>query len=250
MRRAWPVLLLAGLAPGLAACESSQDRSARLAASATGGARQKGLSVARVNPDVQVRATSLLHDAAADRTAAVVTLRNTSSRPLQGVPVLITLRGAAGRKVFSNDTPGLSTDLTTVSLLAPGRELSWVDDQIVGVQGARTLQARVGTAARAATVGADALPRMRVSKVRLKRDPVDGLTAEGRVVNTSQITQQRLVVYAVARRGTEVVAAGRAIVPLLKPGPKGAPFTAFFVGDPRRGKLEFTAPPVVLEQRR
>jgi hypothetical protein len=82
--------------------------------------------------------------------------------------------------------------------------------------------------------------------VHLERDPIDGVTAVGRIVNASSIPQQRLVIFATARRGARIVAAGRAVVPVLRPGAKGARFTLFFVGDPKGAKLRVQAPAVSL----
>ena len=55
-----------------------------------------------------------------------------------------------------------------------------------------------------------------------------------------------LMIYAVARDGKRIVAAGRGQVPKLKPGAK-APFAVYFIGDPRAGKLTLAAPPTVLD---
>ena len=54
-----------------------------------------------------------------------------------------------------------------------------------------------------------------------------------------------LVVYAIVRRGAQVVAAGRAIVP---EAPAGASthFQLFFIGDPKGGSLVIDAPPSTL----
>lgn len=70
------------------------------------------------------------------------------------------------------------------------------------------------------------------------------MTAAGRVVNPSSIAQDRLAIFVTAQRGGRVVAAGRAVVPLLKPGAKGARFTVFFVGDPTGARLRADAPQV------
>jgi hypothetical protein len=90
------------------------------------------------------------------------------------------------------------------------------------------------------------VPQPRISGVRIERDPGGAVTAVGRVVNASTIAQQRLVVFATARRGGRIVAAGRAVVPLLRPERKGARFTVFFVDDPAGAKLTLQAPPVSL----
>ena len=224
----------------LSGCESSQSKSARLRSEARRSAPEQALRIAHVNPDVRVMASTVLTDPKAKRSAAVITLRNTSRRALASLPLLFTLTDAAGKAVFTNDSPGASLDLTTVPSLRPGGTLVWVDDAIVNVAGAAEVQAKVG-------VGAGAprrTPRLRLSKVRLQSDPIDGFTAVGTVFNASAVTQERLVIFAVARRGPNIVAAGRAVVPSVRPGHKGVRFTLFLVGDPRGARLSLAAPPV------
>ena len=245
------VLALLILAPlALAGCESSQARSARLRSAASHRAQERGLRIARPNPDVRVAAATLVNDARAGRSAAVVELRNTSRRTLAALPLLFTVTGDGGRKLFSNNLPGASADLTTVPSLAPGDTLTWVNDAIVGVRGGRAVEARVGEPAAPVPAASGPPPRLRLSGVHLDRDPVDGVTAVGRVFNASSIPQQRLVIFATARRGGRIVAAGRGVVPLLRPGAKGARFTIFFVGDPRGARLRLQAPAVSLGRRR
>jgi hypothetical protein len=238
------IVLVAPLA--LAGCESTQARSARLRAAASHRAPERGLQIARTNPDVRVAAATLVNDARAGRSAAVVELRNTSRRTLAALPLLFTVTGAGGKKLFSNDLPGASADLTTVPSLAAGDSLTWVNDAIVGVPGGRAVDARVGEPAKPVPAAATSPPRLRVSGVHLERDPIDGVTAVGRIVNASSIPQQRLVIFATARRGARIVAAGRAVVPVLRPGAEGARFTLFFVGDPTGAKLRVQAPAVSL----
>jgi hypothetical protein len=238
------IVLVAPLA--LAGCASTQARSARLRAAASHRAPERGLQIARTNPDVRVAAATLVNDARAGRSAAVVELRNTSRRTLAALPLLFTVTGAGGKKLFSNDLPGASPDLTTVPSLAAGDSLTWVNDAIVGVRGGSAVDARVGEPAKPVPAAATSPPRLRVSGVRLERDPIDGVTAVGRVVNASSIAQERLVIFATARRGARIVAAGRAVVPVLRPGAKGARFTLFFVGDPTGAKLRVQVPAVSL----
>jgi hypothetical protein len=236
-------VVLAALA--LSACESSQTRSARLRAAAGKRTVERGLQVGRPNADVRVEAATIITDAKAGRSAAVVELRNTSTRPLAGLPLVFDVTGADGKKLFSNNLPGASSDLTTVPSLAPGDTLAWVNNAIIGIHGATAVTAVVGTPAKAAAAGSTP-PQLRVSGVHLETDPVDGVTAVGRVVNPSQIPQERLVIFATARRGSKIVAAGRSVIPVVKPGAKGAPFTMFFVGNPTGAKLTVQAPAVTL----
>ncbi|MDQ3722634.1 MAG: hypothetical protein M3376_06110 [Actinomycetota bacterium] len=224
----------------LSGCESSQTKSARLRAAAKSADPEKGLAIKRAHPDVRVTDSTVLTDKTSKRSAAVITLRNLSRRTQTALPLLFTLTDASGKEVFSNDLAGASADLTTVPSLKPGGTLVWVNDVIVNVAGATAAEATVGVGKQAG----GAPPRLRVAKVRLENDEVDGATAVGMVYNDSTVVQNRLVIFAVARRGSKIVAAGRAVVPKLKPGPKGARFTLFFVGDPGRAKLSVTAPAV------
>jgi hypothetical protein len=224
----------------LSGCESSQSKSARLRSQSKLSAPEQGLKIGRVSPDVRVTASTVLNDARAKRSAAVITLRNTSARAQAALPLAFSVADAAGKTVFSNDAPGASADLTTVPSLPPRGTLVWVNDAIVNVTGAQSVAAKVGTGK--AAPGAE--PRLRLSKVALHTDPIDGVTAVGKVFNNSTVAQQRLVIFAVARRGGKIVAAGRSVVASVKPGPKGARFTVYFVGNPRGAKLSLAAPPV------
>jgi hypothetical protein len=247
MSRGAPLAIVVIAALTLSACESSQTRSARLRAAAATRPVERGLAITRTNPDVRVESTTIVNDDKIGRSAAVVELHNTSKRPLAALPLLFTVAGAGGKKLFSNGLPGASPDLTTVPSLGPGDTLSWVNDAIVNVKGGRAVDARVGEPATAPATGSAAPPQLRLSAVRLETDPVDGVTATGRVFNPSQIPQERLVIFATARRGAKIVAAGRAVVPLVKPGSAGARFTIFFVGDPTGAKLRIQAPAVTMK---
>ncbi|MEY2515811.1 MAG: hypothetical protein QOJ89_3169 [bacterium] len=241
MRRAIPAMVCVA-AMTTAGCESSQTRSARLKAASVNRAPEQALKITTQNPDVRLTATAIVNDVKAKRSAAAITLRNTSDHTLAALPLLFEVSDAAGKPVFTNNSAGASLDLVSVPSLAPGATLTWVDDAIVNVNAGREVTARVGTAAPASA----RVPAPRISGVRIERDEGGAATAVGRVVNASPIAQQRLVVFATARRGGRIVAAGRAVVPLLRPGRKGARFTVFFVGDPAGAKLTLQAPPVSL----
>jgi hypothetical protein len=49
------------------------------------------------------------------------------------------------------------------------------------------------------------------------------------------------VVYAVARKGGRIVAAGRAVLPEVAPG-ASIPFQAYFVGNPSGARIQASAP--------
>jgi hypothetical protein len=232
------VLLLA-LPLLLAGCQTTQATSARLAKQGKQVFKETGVKVTRASHDVRVLDTAILHDA--NGAAAVVTLRNDTARAVLGAPVAIVVKGKGGAAVFRNDAPGLETALTHVASLAPRQRLDWVNDQVT---------ASATPAAVAATVGAGhaggKLPVVAVGRPRIEIDPTNGVTAVGTVTDRSKIAQTNLVVYCVARKSGKVVAAGRSLIPLLKPG-KPASYHVFFIGDPRGAALTVAAPPTVLQ---
>jgi hypothetical protein len=171
-----------------------------------------------------------------------VTLRNVSGRALAGVPLAVQVRDGAEKQLYANDTPGLDTSLVSAALLGPRGRLTWVDDQVTGADGAKSVVAVPGAEAR--TVQGP-IPKIELADVKLEQDPSSGIAAVGRVTNRSQVEQRRLVIHAVARKGERIVAAGRAIVARLAPG-RSARFSVFFIGDPSGARLSVAAPPTVL----
>jgi len=236
---------LAGLALALAllaptACESTQAKSADLEAHGGKAFKQEGLDVKRRNADVQVVAKQVLHDA--NGTAVVVVMRSRAAQPLREVPIEIEVFGAGGKTLFKNDQPGVDKALVGPSVLPPGHEFGWVHDQVVLSGKAQTLKVTPG-AAKSAVTGK--LPEIELSEPRLHGDPTSGIEATGTVTNKSDVEQSDLVIYGVARRGPEIVAAGRGGIPRLKPGQRRG-YHVFFIGDPRGAKLSLEAPPTVL----
>jgi len=225
----------------LPGCETSADRSARLEKQAGAAANEKGLKVSRLNPNVRVVDKAVITDA--NGTAAVVTLRAGGHTAMAGVPIAIDVRGARGAAVFKNDEPGTEPALVSASALAPGSDLTWVHDQVpLGDAKARSVRVRVGAAKGTAPAR---VPELKLSALKLTRDPTSGTEGVGRVTNSSPIEQRALTIFAVARRGAKVVAAGRAVVRKLVPG-KSARFSVFFIGNPLKAKISVQAPPTVL----
>jgi hypothetical protein len=231
-------LLLGAVA--LAGCETTAEKSAQLekAAKRIAPARQEGLSITHISNTVKVKSATLVHGT--EGTAAVLTLHNSSPRAIREVPISISLEDAHGATVYTNSTPGLAKTLTSLALLPAHGDGVWIDDQIPGTS-AKTLAAKVGEAA---TVSG-ATPRLTISEAQLMKDPSGAATVEGTIKNASSTAQSELVVYALARKGKRVVAAGRAVLASLAPG-DSAPFQAFFVGAPAGARLELSAPPTAL----
>lgn len=230
-------------------CESTQTRSARLAKAGAGRAELVSLDLARkANPDVKVGKPVILRGDGVN--AVVVELENTGRTVQAGVPVALEALGKDGRPVYKNDLDGLQVALQQMAALRPGETAFWVDDQVVAPE--PVAAARVEVGAPAAPAPAEAATKLPLEDVELQ-DDVTGAYLGGKVHNPTKATLRNVPIYAVARRGGEVVAAGRAIVQRLDPDPvkKPAVFRVYFVGTPRGAKLDVRAyppPPVPAEE--
>jgi hypothetical protein len=235
-RRLVPTLLGAGfLGLVCCGCETTVEHSAELEKRAKHEKLAlQGVSVTRESPSVQVLQSVVV--GSREGTAVVVELRNTSAHALENAPIEITVRDAKGGVVFQNNQPGADPSLTRVSLLEPGKKTLWVDDQVQASGVGASAGALVGEATR--TSGS--LPQMSVVGMHLS-DEGGEAGAVGNVTNRSRVNQQHLVVYAVARKGARIVAAGRAVLPEVAPAGSVA-FQAYFVGDPRGAQLQTSAP--------
>jgi len=232
-------LALAALALALTGCETTAEKSARLAQSARHKSRaQAGLTITKSNPHVEVASTAVVHDQ--NGTAAVVALRSRAATPLHEVPIAITVKDAHGTVLYANSTPGLAHPLVSVPLLLPGRQTIWIDDQIQ-VSGAASVSAKVGEAPAAS----GQLPQISSQGAHLFEDPTNGVGVEGTLVNHSSVAQQELVVFATGTRAGKVVAAGRAVVPTIPAG-ASTPYRVFFVGKPQGTQLQISVPATTL----
>ena len=236
------LVALALVALTLTGCESTQDKAAKLERAAkrheelaTNGA-QHGLSITRLSTKVEVVSSSVLNSS--EGAAAVVTLRNLSPTPLRNVPIEIAVKSSSGAVSYTNDAAGLSAGLASVPLVPAHGETTWIDDQVQASGGAASVEAKLGEGEAVKM----ALPQLTVQGAHLFEDPTNGLGAEGTLLNHSRVTQKELVLYAVARRGGTITAAGRAVLPEAPAG-ASTPFQIFFIGNPHGGKLEVIAPP-------
>jgi hypothetical protein len=227
-------------AVSLAGCETTAEKSAKLeqAAKRIAPTQQQGLSITHVSSVVKVQSAALVRGT--EGTAAVLTLHNSSTKAIREVPISISLKDAHGATVYTNSTPGLAKTLTSLALLPAHGDGVWIDDQIPGTS-AKSLATKVGEGA---TVSG-ATPRLKISETQLTKDPSGAATVEGTIENASSTAQSELIVYALARKGGSVVAAGRAVLASLAPG-ASAPFQAFFVGAPAGAKLQLSVPPTTL----
>jgi hypothetical protein len=232
-------LVLAVVAAG---CESSQDKSARLAGNGGKAFEAKGLDVKHENPDVRVTTTTVLQDK--NGAATVVVLHNSAPTFQVNVPISIDVLGNGRKTVFKNDAPGLEPSLVAAPLIEPKGDFIWVNDQVTATGPAKSVAVKVGRAPGRPPSGKP--PQLDVSTPKLKTDPVSGVEAAGTVTNRSKVVQRQLIVYCVAIRGTRVVAAGRSGIARLQPGKK-KPYHVYFIGNPAGARLSLSAPPTVLQ---
>jgi hypothetical protein len=228
------VVLAVGLA--LTGCETTAQKSAQLerAAHRHTQVAEKGLAIAKQSTEVHVLDAVLVHSA--EGAAAVVTLRNDSANALKDVPIAIAVKDAHGSTAFQNNAPGLEAALTSLGSLPAHGEATWVDDQVPAAGAPASVSAIVGES----PIVDGPTPQIEVVGVRPSEES-GSATATGTVRNRSNVTQQALVVYAVARRAGRVVAAGRAILPEVAVG-ASIPFQAFLVGSADGASLQANAP--------
>jgi len=236
----WLALALAAFA--LAGCETTAEKSAKLEQAAKRherGPTERTLSITRLSAKVRAGATVVLHTS--EGAAVVVTLHNNSSSTMRDVPLEIAVKDAHGVSVYTNTAPGLGAALASAPLIPAHGAFSWIDDQVQASGVPASVSARVGEG----TPVTGAIPRLSVEGAHLIEDPTSGPGAEGSIVNHSAVGQQELVVYALARRGGRITAAGRAVLPSA-PANATTRFQLFFIGDPRGSRLEVSAPATTL----
>lgn len=224
------------LATSLAACESTQSRSAELEKE---GAKEllvdSGLKIDKESSEVKVTSSTVLGDA--NGTAVVVGLHNDSDKSLVDVPILIDVRDAKGKSLYRNDVPGIEPALASVPYIPAGGDTEWVNDQVLAAGKPKSVKVRVGESSDSYP---GEQPDIAVSPAKVEGDPVSGIEATGTVINKTGTDQERLLLYAVARKGDRIVAAGRGAIEHLKAGTKPLHYDIFFIGDPTGANLEVT----------
>jgi hypothetical protein len=226
-------LALAGVALVVTGCESTQDKSAKIAAELGPVTQEKGLKISKESKDVRVVSTDLLTDP--NGSAVVVRLRNGSNEDLVGVPIAIDVLDAKGRSVYENTIPGIEPALAAVPFIPAGGESEWVHDQILATGRPARVEVKVGAGGK--RFGGEQ-PRIAVSEPELEGDPFSGVLAGGEVEYESGEDLERLLLYAIATKGGEIVAAGRGAIEPLKPKPKSFAYNIYFIGDPRGAEVE------------
>lgn len=239
MRVMWP-LALAGFALVATGCESTQDKSAKIAAELGPVAQEKGLQISKESKDVRVADTTLLTDA--NGSAVVVEVSNDSAEDLVDVPILIDVLDAKGESVYRNDIPGIEPALAAIPLVPAGGETVWVHDQVLATGKPASVEVRIG--ASEATFSGEQ-PAVSVTEPKLEGDPYTGVAAGGEALNESGADLDRLLLYGVAREGNRIVAAGRGAIEPLKANGKDVAYNIYFIGDPRGADVTVTQFPAL-----
>jgi len=231
------IAVIAGLT--LTACQTSQDKARAIRERAQVTA-PKPLVIPKPNKDVKVGETTLLHDQNGD--AIVVPLTNETDKMLVSVPLLVDIRDAKGNTVYKNDTAGIDFALNHVAVIKPHETFYWVNDQVTG-QG-KTAKVEVGDPEERPPKGP--LPQFTLTDPRFGRD-FSGVKVTGTAKIDTKVDQSHLILFAVARRGGQIVAAGRGQIKKLKHGGKPAPYVIYFIGDPTGSDVTIQAPPTTFE---
>jgi hypothetical protein len=216
-------------------CESTQDKSAEL--EAEGGTLLKeetGVKIGEESTTVEMLSSELLESEG--RVAVAVELRNTSNQILTNVPIIFEVKDAKGKTVFSNDTPGLDQTLTSMPVLQPGEEAVWVHDQVFPEGQPKSVDVTVGDTQEQPPAS---VPEVAVTEPKLRTDPVSGVEVTGTVSNESGEDLQFVYLYGVARKGDQVVAAGRGLIDRLRTSAKPT-YHIFMIGAPEGAELSVT----------
>ena len=238
----WRVIVLAaGVVAGLtlSACTSSQDK-ARAIRERADATAPKPLVIKQQNKDVKVGGSTLISDQ--NGNAIVVPVTNESNKMMVSVPILVDVRDAKGTTVYKNATAGIDYALNHIALIQPHETFYWVNDQVTG-QG-KTVKVKVGDPEQKPPMGA--FPKYTVSDPRFGHD-FSGIKVTGIVKSESKLDQSHLILFAVARQGSRIVAAGRGQIKKLKDEAKPAPYVIYFIGDPTGSDVTIQAPPTTFE---
>lgn len=232
----FPVLAAAVVATG---CQSTQDKSAEIAASLPDIKQEKPLTIDRASPDIKVLDSKIV--SSQGESAVIVTLQNKSDKALLDAPILIDVLDAGGQSVFRNDTPGIEPALASIPLIKPGEKLDWVHNQVLAAGEPDSVRVKVGATGETFK---GPLPDIEVRDAKLETDAVSGVNAAGVALNRTKQVQERLLIYGIARRGGKVVAAGRAAIENMKPG-KSRTYHIFLIGDPKGAEISVDSFPTL-----
>lgn len=221
-------------------CETTAQKSARIGEELGPVKVERGLKINQRSKDVKVVAATVLSDA--EGAAVVVEVRNSSADALADVPIAIDVLDAKGKSVYRNDLPGLETALTAIPYVPAKGTAIWVNDQVLATGKPQDVKVTIGAGGTAVD---GPVPKFTASAPKVEGDPYSGTVADGKVENESGEKNDRVLIYAVARAGGKVVAAGRGAIEKVKEEPKPLPYNVYFIGDPSGAEVEITLFPTL-----
>ncbi|HEY1451363.1 MAG TPA: hypothetical protein VGF47_10445 [Solirubrobacteraceae bacterium] len=238
LKRALVVVGCGALTVTFAACESTESESAKIEREAVLAREHEPGALKIGTPSRTVHASNVTLLGGGGRGAVALRLTSSSTRPQANVPVLVEVKGKAGKLLYSNQPGGTDTKLQHIALLRPHASAWWVDDQVLINQPSSSVTVRVGSG-KNAKVGDASVSISHVVAASA------GATVSGELVNHAHRAQRNVSVYAVALRRGKVVAAGRALVATLAAAGKGpaAHFEIPLVGNAAGAKIGLTAVP-------
>lgn len=232
---------LVALAAFLAGCQLTQSKSAELEAQGADIAKVEKIKIGSSNQSVEAISKTLLTDQYG--TAVVLRIKNSSPENQANIPIALEVKNAKGKSIYKNDIKGLEKGLIQIPFVEGQSETWWVNDQVLITQDPKSADVTIGNS----DVNPSDIPELEVSPPSLENDPTSGINITGEVTNKSDIEQIDLLLYAVATKGGEVVAAGRGLIPKLKVGGKPEPYRIYFIGDPKGAEIETFALPSTFE---
>ncbi|MEX0620474.1 MAG: hypothetical protein WD181_02740 [Solirubrobacterales bacterium] len=229
------LILSLGLLNG---CESTQEKSAKLEAQGSEVAKVEKIKIGATNQSIDLVETTLLTDQYGS--AVVLRLKNSSPDTQVEVPVGLVVKNGQGKALYRNDIQGLEDGLIRIPIIEGNSESWWVHDQVLVAQIPKKAEVTLGKPETRAPAG---IPKIVASPPVLETDPVSGVNVTGKVTNRSNVEQIDLLLYAVATKGGNVVAAGRGLIPKLKTDGKPEFYRIYFIGDPKNADIEVIAMP-------
>ncbi len=230
-------LALALTALALIGCESSQERSAQLEKVAHRKRLAQSKQELRVtSPSRSLKAATAAVVTSSEGSAVVVTVRNSGGAQREA-PLEFSVAQSGGAAV-TNTGPGLARSLVSVPYVPAHGTAVWVDDQVTLAGRPGAVTAKLGDGRRTTANP----PQIALGPHHSEQEG-SGEAITGMVTNDSAVEQKELVVYAVASRGSKVLAAGRAVIAALG-AHSSASYTVFLLGGSAKGaRLTLSAPP-------
>jgi hypothetical protein len=221
------------VASALAGCETTQKAAARVQLrNERSLAARKPVKVEHESTDVRVDDATIVRG---DGDAAIaVTLENTSSHPVNDLPIEVEADGEV-----VNDGKEKPYFQSHAPALAAGAKTTWVYVSKDDLGGAKSASAKVGDSELAQ---ASSLP----SVTATAPSQPTGDRAQVHVTNSSGFTQFDVAVYAWAVKGNALVAAGQADAGDLESGDSKT-VEVKLIGSPKGAQLEVAAPPTIFK---